>query len=142
MFIPCYCSVPLCKTSTRQHFVWSGMRWRGVQARGMSAGFDVELEQQAREHLKYILHDHHGNAEKKIRLMTHKKCSPFKVWFDFFFFTQRRSAPDTKVRGSFSGSFYLPKKFLQLIFCLLNKALVSYLVILNLICFLVFTCLV
>lgn len=60
----------------------------------------------------------------------------------FFFFTQRRSAPDTKVRGSFSGSFYLPKNFLQLIFCLLNKALVSYLVILNLICFLVFTCLV
>lgn len=34
------------------------------QARGMSAGFDVEQEQQARELLKYFLCDHHSNAKE------------------------------------------------------------------------------
>lgn len=34
------------------------------QARGVSAGFDVEQQQQAREHLKYFLCDHHSHAEE------------------------------------------------------------------------------
>lgn len=32
--------------------------------RGMSAGFDVEQEQQARERLKYFLCDRHSNADE------------------------------------------------------------------------------
>lgn len=39
------------------------MRWGAKQARGTSAGFDVEQEQQTREHLKYVLCDRHVNAE-------------------------------------------------------------------------------
>lgn len=44
-------------------------------ARGMSAGFDVEQEQQAREHLKYFLCDHHGSAREDQRNDAEKMLS-------------------------------------------------------------------
>lgn len=64
IFITPYCSVSLYKTSARQHIVLSGMKWGATRQGGMSAGFDVEQEQQARERLKYFLCDRHGNAEE------------------------------------------------------------------------------
>lgn len=68
------------------------------QARGMSAGFDVEQEQQAREHLKYFLCDHHSNAEEDQHNDAEKKSSLFDAWLDFL---SGGSSPNPKVRGSF-----------------------------------------
>lgn len=57
----------------------------GKLARGMSAGFDVEQEQQALGHLKYFLCDRHLNEEEDQCSDAEKMLS---VWLDLIFFQE------------------------------------------------------
>lgn len=79
---------------------------RGQSRRGgMSAGFDVEQEQQAWEHLKCFLCDRHVNAEEDQSNDAEKNA--LCLMPDLISFQEDlQQTRKVRVTGSFKGSFY------------------------------------